>query len=295
MMKKNLHLISYRLLITIAFLCFFSKGIKAEDTSPDTWENLASAPANWSTSFTEISISSATELAWVAKMVNDDTQTGDSGEKGFEGVTITLTQDIDLVDHNWIPIGEKGADYRSSRPFKGNFDGGDHTISNMKIVSDCSAGLFGQIDHATIKNIKLTNCCIEKSSNTYTPNKNIYAGCITGASYSSTIENCHAQGAINYTGEAAVYVGGITGKNASEDDTQAIIKNCSFEGKFDYNLTLTDLGGSKSGWVGGIAGTNNASTQTSGSITNCHAKIAAKVIQAEVGGITTSNRGVIKE
>jgi len=295
MMKKNLHLISYRLLITIAFLCFFSKGIKAEDTSPDTWENLASAPANWSTSFTEISISSATELAWVAKMVNDDTQTGDSGEKGFEGVTITLTQDIDLIDHNWIPIGEKGADYRSSRPFKGNFDGGDHTISNMKIVSDCSAGLFGQIDHATIKNIKLTNCCIEKSSNTYTPNKNIYAGCITGASYSSTIENCHAQGAINYTGEAAVYVGGITGKNASEDDTQAIIKNCSFEGKFDYNLTLTDLGGSKSGWVGGIAGTNNASTQTSGSITNCHAKIAAKVIQAEVGGITTSNRGVIKE
>ena len=295
MMKKHLHLISYRLLITIAFLCFFSKGIKADDTPPDTWENLASKPANWSTSSTEINIFSEAELAWVAKMVNDNEDTGDSGKKGFEGVTITLTQDIDLADHNWIPIGEKGADYRSSRPFKGNFDGGDHTISNMKIVSDCSAGLFGQIDHATIKNIKLTNCFIEKSSNTYTPNKNIYAGCITGASYSSTIENCHAQGAISYTGEAAVYVGGITGKNASTDDTEAIIKDCSFDGKFDYKLTLTPYGGSKSGWVGGIAGTNNASTQTSGSITNCHAKIAAKVIQAEVGGITTSNRGVIKE
>lgn len=67
MMKKNLHLISYRLLITIAFLCFFSKGIKAEDTSPTTWKDQASEPANWSTSSTEISISSATELAWVAK------------------------------------------------------------------------------------------------------------------------------------------------------------------------------------------------------------------------------------
>ena len=292
-MKKNLHLISYRLLITIAFLCFFSKGIKADDTSPDTWENLASAPANWSTSSKEISISSATELAWVAKMVNDNEDTGDSSKKGFEGVTITLTQDIDLANHNWIPIGEKWADAKTTRPFKGIFDGGGHTISNMKIVSDCSAGLFGQIDHATIKDIKLTNCCIKKGSNT-SSNKDIYAGCIAGASISSTIENCHAQGTISYTGEAAVYVGGITGKNASTDNTQAIIKDCDFEGKFDYQLTLTPYGGSKSGYVGGIAGTNNASTKTDGCITNCHAKITAEVIQAAVGGITTSNRGVIE-
>ena len=85
MMKKNLHLISYRLLITIAFLCFFSKGMRADDTTPDTWENLATPPADWSTSSKEISISSAAELAWVAKMVNENEDTGDSGKKGLKG------------------------------------------------------------------------------------------------------------------------------------------------------------------------------------------------------------------
>nr|WP_129729673.1 GLUG motif-containing protein [Parabacteroides goldsteinii] len=297
-MKNSFHLLSFRLLIAILLLCSFSKRMQADDTTQNTWENYATEPLGWNTSPypTTISISSAEELAWVAKMVNEDTQTGDSGKKGFEGVTITLTKDIDLSNYNWIPIGEKGKDYRFTRPFKGNFDGGNdhHSISNIKIVSDCSAGLFGQIDHATIKNIKLTNCCIEKSCSVTAMNMNLYAGCIAGASFSSTIENCYAQGAISYTGEAAVYVGGITGKNASTDDTQAIIKDCDFEGKFDYQLTLTDLGSSKSGWVGGIAGTNNASNQTDGCITNCHAKITAEVIQAAVGGITTSNRGVIE-
>lgn len=294
MMKKSLHLISIRLLITI-ILCSLSKGVLAQDSPTQTWEDLAEAPSGWSTASTEINISSTEELAWVAKMVNDDTDTGDGNKKGFEGVTINLTADLDLAGHLWIPIGEKGKDTRYTRPFKGAFEGNNNTISNIKIVSDGSAGLFGQIDHTTIKNIKLINCFIEKRSSTYTPDKNIYAGCIAGASFSSTIENCHAEGAINYKGESAVYVGGITGKNASEDDTQAIIKDCSFDGEFDYNLELTEFGGIKTGWIGGIAGTNNASTQTEGTIINCHAKITAKVIQGAVGGITTSSRGVIKD
>lgn len=296
MMKKSLHLISIRLLITI-ILCSLSKGVLAQDSTTETWEEHVQAPSGWKTSPypSEISISSAAELAWVAKMVNDDTDTGNDSKKGFEGVTINLTTDLNLAEHLWIPIGEKGKDTRYTRPFKGAFEGNNNTISNIKIVSDGSAGLFGQIDHTTIKNIKLINCFIEKRSSTYTPDKNIYAGCIAGASFSSTIENCHAEGAINYKGESAVYVGGITGKNASEDDTQAIIKDCSFDGEFDYNLELTEFGGIKTGWIGGIAGTNNASTQTEGTIINCHAKITAKVIQGAVGGITTSSRGVIKD
>ena len=298
MMKKSLHLISIRLLITI-ILCSLSKGVLAQDSTTETWEEHVQAPSGWKTSPypSEISISSAAELAWVAKMVNDDTDTGNDKKKGFEGVMIALTTDLNLAGHLWIPIGEKGNDTRYTRPFKGIFNGNGYTISNMKIISDGSAGLFGQIDHTTIKNIKLINCFIEKSSSTYTSDKNIYAGCIAGASFSSTIENCHAEGAINYKGESAVYVGGITGKNASEseDDTQAIIKDCSFDGEFDYNLELTEFGGIKTGWVGGIAGTNNASKKTDGTIINCHAKITAKVIQGAVGGITTSSRGVIKD
>ena len=165
----------------------------------------------------------------------------------------------------------------------------------MKIISDGSAGLFGQIDHTTIKNVKLTNCLIEKRCIGTMLNKNLYAAGIAGASFSSTIENCHVKGKINYAGNESVFVGGITGKNGSSDNIQAIIKDCSFDGEFDYNLELTEFGGIKTGWVGGIAGTNNASTQTEGTIINCHAKITAKVIQGAVGGITTSSRGVIKD
>lgn len=294
MMKKSLHLISIRLLITI-ILCSLSKGVSAQDSTTETWEDLAEAPSGWSTASTEINISSEKELAWVAQMVNNDTDTGESNKKGFEGVTIALTTDLNLAGHLWIPIGEKGNDTRYTRPFKGIFNGNGYTISNMKIISDGSAGLFGQIDHTTIKNVKLTNCLIEKRCIGTMLNKNLYAAGIAGASFSSTIENCHVKGKINYAGNESVFVGGITGKNGSSDNIQAIIKDCSFDGEFDYNLELTDLGGMKSGWVGGIAGTNNASTQTEGTIINCHAKITAKVIQGAVGGITTSSRGVIKD
>lgn len=294
MMKKSLHLISIRLLITI-ILCSFSKGVSAQDSTTETWENHVQEPNDWSTASTEINISSEKELAWVAQMVNNDTDTGESNKKGFEGVTIALTTDLNLAGHLWIPIGEKGNDTRYTRPFKGIFNGNGYTISNMKIISDGSAGLFGQIDHTTIKNVKLTNCLIEKRCIGTMLNKNLYAAGIAGASFSSTIENCHVKGKINYAGNESVFVGGITGKNGSSDNIQAIIKDCSFDGEFDYNLELTEFGGIKTGWVGGIAGTNNASTQTEGTIINCHAKITAKVIQGAVGGITTSSRGVIKD
>lgn len=294
MMKKSLHLISIRLLITI-ILCSLSKGVSAQDIPTQTWEDLAEKPNGWTTTSTEINISSEKELAWVAQMVNNDTDTGESNKKGFEGVTIALTTDLNLAGHLWIPIGEKGDDTRYTRPFKGIFNGNGYTISNMKIISDGSAGLFGQIDHTTIKNVKLTNCLIEKRCIGTMLNKNLYAAGIAGASFSSTIENCHVKGKINYAGNESVFVGGITGKNGSSDNIQAIIKDCSFDGEFDYNLELTEFGGIKTGWVGGIAGTNNASTQTEGTIINCHAKITAKVIQGAVGGITTSSRGVIKD
>lgn len=301
MMKKSLHLISIRLLITI-ILCSLSKGVLAQDSPTQTWEKQAQAPSGWSTASTEINISSAKELAWVAQMVNDDTDTGDGNKKGFEGVTINLTTDLDLGKYPWIPIGKhegplSSGQRKERKPFKGTFNGNDHKIENINVLTTYIAGLFGMIEKAKVSNIKLINCQIEKTISTDPTSTifNQYAGGIAGLSTSSTIENCHVKGKINYAGKESVFVGGITGKNASEDDTQAIIKDCSFDGEFDYNLELTEFGGIKTGWVGGIAGTNNASKKTDGIIINCHAKITAKVIQGAVGGITTSSRGVIKD
>ncbi|MCD8269468.1 MAG: hypothetical protein LUD46_14135 [Parabacteroides sp.] len=45
---------------------------------------MAQAPEGWSTSSTTIEIASAEELAWVAKMVNEDSETGSNGKKALK-------------------------------------------------------------------------------------------------------------------------------------------------------------------------------------------------------------------
>lgn len=285
MMKKNLHLISYRLLITIAFLCFFSKGIKAEDTSPTTWKDQASEPANWSTSSTEISISSATELAWVAKKVNDNEDTGDSSKKGFEGVKITLTKELDLTGHNWIPIGKT-----KNYPFKGTFDGKNSLIQNMNISTEFAAGLFGHAKNAKIENVNLEQCSIEKKHNTNDAgSSDIYAGCVVGYSQLSEINNCSAKGSLTYLKAQGGYMGGITGYNFGGS-----IDGCVFEGSL--KSTAGDFPNTSSAFIGGIAGNNKSNQTDIGTIKNSQTHNTTIVSEyGHAGGITTINEGYIKD
>ena len=58
----------------------------------------------------------------------------------FAGKTIELTDDIDLKNVEWTPIGT------NEHPFSGSFDGQNHTVSNLKITSAGSYnGLFGKV------------------------------------------------------------------------------------------------------------------------------------------------------
>nr|WP_165359874.1 GLUG motif-containing protein [Parabacteroides goldsteinii] len=290
-MKKHLHLISYRLLITIAFLCFFSKGMRADDTTPDTWENHITVPADWNTSPypTTISISSAEELAWVAKMVNEDTQTGDSPSKttGFEGVTINLTTDLDLSGYLWISIGKDNLNDEKIKQFKGTFDGGNHTISNMTISTQWAAGLFGHIKDATIKNVTLTGCSIKKTKRPVVRDqRNIFTGCIAAQNTNSTIQSCHAKGDIERINSEGECIGGITGRS-----TDSTVSDCTFEGSITAHQSEYGLKNKiGSGWIGGIVGDHGK-----GDITNCHAILTMITGGADVGGITSINRGHIKD
>ena len=115
----------------------------------DTWDGTISDSV--SPSGNTYSISSGSDLAWVAKEVN-------SGNS-FDGMTLELTQDIDLDNHEWTPIGS------ADKAFAGTFDGKNYTISNLKItkglgntVSNNSVGLFGYtVSPSVIKNIKIIN------------------------------------------------------------------------------------------------------------------------------------------
>ncbi|MCD8135093.1 MAG: hypothetical protein LUH01_03695 [Parabacteroides gordonii] len=290
MMKKSLHLISIRLLITI-ILCSLSKGVLADDTTPQTWEDLAQAPNGWSIASNEINISSAAELAWVAKMVNDDTDTGNSGKKGFEGVTINLTADLDLAGCLWIPIGKDNLNDQYIKLFKGTFDGGSFTISNMTINTVYAAGLFGHIENATIKNVKLTGCYIEKTKRPEVENyRNLFIGCIAAKSTSSTIQSCRVEGSIKRENSEGETIGGITGRS-----TGSTVDDCTFEGIITVHQSEE---GHKthhsSGWIGGIVG-DHVDENNIGIITNCHASITMNLEGADAGGITSINRGYIKD
>jgi len=72
----------------------------------------------------------------------------------FSGVTITLSNSINLAGREWQMI---------VGSFRGVFDGAGHEISNMKIYSNYGdVGLFESLESTgTIKNIKLTNVEIE--------------------------------------------------------------------------------------------------------------------------------------
>lgn len=287
-MRKHLHQLSSSLLITM-LLCLLATGLRAqeqEDTTPKTWEELALQPDGWTTSSTEISITSAEELAWVAKMVNESQDTGTKGEKGFEGVTITLTTDLDLAGHLWIPIGKA---YK--KPFKGSFDGDSKKICNMEISTDYTAGLFGQLEIATIQNILLVDCSIEKTFNDI-PNEafNLYAGSIAGIiDNTCTIQNCSAKGNLTYPKAEGGYLGGIVGFNGDKANIVGgtTIKDCHFEGSLSSTWSGKDVA---SACIGGITGQN----LKNGIIENCTANIKITSVNGEAGGITCTNNNVIQ-
>lgn len=128
----------------------------------------------------EYAVSSAEGMSWFADQVNTN---------GKAGMTITLTNDIDLNNVEWTPIGQTGG-YNVATFFQGVFDGNGHTIKNLKITTtneggNYAAGLFGFIDaaSATIKNLTIEGAVV---------NGHHWTGVIAGY-LSGTIENCHVK------------------------------------------------------------------------------------------------------
>ena len=113
---------------------------------------------------------SAAGLKWLSTETN-------TNNNQFSGYTVKLTSDVDLNNVAWTPIGQ-------SNTFKGTFDGGNNTISNLTVSGDnTNVGLFGKVI-GTIKNVKIANVNLSGSH---------YAGGIVGYIYGN-IENCHVDG-----------------------------------------------------------------------------------------------------
>ena len=154
-----------------------------------------------------------------------------------------LVNDIDLSEfENWEPIGEYSYNDETVQ-FRGNFDGNNHKISNLKITHDnVNAGLFGSIYdtyNIQIKNIYFENVNIKGNFK--------YAGVLCGvinrdftnAESTVSIENCTASGEIN--GINTIMAGGLIGYAG-----QSKILNCT---------SYVDISGQgESVCVGGVIG-----------------------------------------
>ncbi len=150
------------------------------------------------------------------KAFRDDVNAGNS----YAGKIVILTNDIDLGNEEWTPIGT------SSKPFSGSFDGQGHTISNLyinkevgNIASSNRQGLFGTIvpSGATyFKNLTLHNADVTGGYHVggliATSDRSDQAA---NASYANATGNYLIVTNINLTGLVKIYgyegVGGVMG------------------------------------------------------------------------------------
>ena len=245
-MKKLLVLV-FAIALCLGVLCL---GASADGIMP-------SQPTGRGTAADPYQISSAAELYWFAKTVNE----GDYDANAVLTDNITINENGTLngtPTYTWTPIG----DYINA--YTGTFDGQNHTISGLYYNgSGDYAGLFGRVDSGgRVQNVNVADSYISNSRSGIII---ICTGGVCGWNI-GTITNCSFAGSVTGT-----YVGGVCGYNSG------MITNCSNTG------SVTGTGTS---YTGGLCGSND------GTITNCY-NTGSVTGTGEVGGVCGFTRGTI--
>ena len=195
-----------------------------------------------------ILINSCAQLAYLAQQVND--------VYTYENKYFKLTDDLNLADKKWTPIGEM------SGCFSGHFDGNNHEIFGLKVEgSQYYAGLFGRIVGGSVKNVNIRSGSVKTNNDAH----DSAAGGIAGHINNGRIENCKAS--VNVSGLANV--GGVVGYIIDGS-----VLNCHFlSGEID--------GGES---VGGIVGNVGYEQTDKNTVSGCSADASVKGNE-KVGGL----------
>ena len=262
----------------------------------------------WYTNHTgasEYTISTPAELAGLAKLVNDDTQT-------FSGKTITLAADLNLGGQAWTPIGSGVQASGNSKKFQGTFDGGGHSISGLKTPArqdsgNFAWGLFGSAKDAVIRDVAVINPAIMVTVNQApisSGTKSSIGGIVGRPEGSTKIVGCTVRGGtvgVNLEGRSSqdpLYIGGLAGGDYGDNNVtfqdcavtdvqivgkgvpfseesgggivggsvKATISNCAVSGS--TSITLLSGGPRIYGIAGDLGGYGNA-----GTVENCYSGI----------------------
>ena len=218
----------------------------------------------------------------IAELVNEEWKLG---------INITLTDNIDLTDIDWTPIGKD-----DNKAYTGTFDGNGKTITGLTVTGSYKyAGLFGDIDeNGTVKNVVLEGVQITSD------NSSGYAGGVAGDSW-GTIENCSVSGSVSGTTFAGGVVGSQWGGSITGCNSSATVKGVIFAGgiagETNSGASLTgcyatgdvtvENDGTNNSHAGGVVGYNGGCTLTACYATGSVTGSGSGTIY--VGGVTGSN------
>lgn len=163
----------------------------------DEYAAMKTAAQNWANGESP-TITSVTDMGYFAYAVNEL-------DMDFSGKTVTLDADLTYTAaDNFTPIGT------AAHPFKGTFDGGNHTITGLSTEGTYSTndtgsylGLFGYTSDAEIKNLTLSGVDFDGA---------YMAGGFAGEANRTTFTNCTLTGGSKVS--SAYYTGGLFGHSS---------------------------------------------------------------------------------
>ncbi len=200
----------------------FSLGDDAEDETTVPITLVAATTGTWDgTTKTEpaqvegvYQISTGAELAWVASTVNAGTNISLKAE---------LTDDIDLGDYAWTPIGTN----TSTKQFKGQFNGNNHTVNGLYINTTSNyQGLFGYTNGATVKDFTVEGTVTST---------NLYSAGAVGYAMASTLSGITNKAVVS----GKQYVSGITSYAAGATNIDCCVNNGNITASSTYAAGIT--------------------------------------------------------
>ena len=216
----------------------------------------------------ENDIDTPEKLAWAISLVN-----GYNSQTAEPNTNFTLTGDIDMGKHIWVPIGT------TDHPYNGIFDGDGHVVTGVySPLTFADKGMFGTANGATIKNlVAWTDMYNGRDVNNL--------GGIVGYMEGGTLSNCESAGYV-MGGNDTKNIGGLVGKTSStalvhssfSTDTLHTVNNSAAMGGLvgsnagklfnAYSNFIVDNEG-HSDTIGGLVGVNRAS----GLVDNCYSVV----------------------
>lgn len=219
----------------------------------------------------------------IAELVNEEWKLG---------INITLTDNIDLTDIDWTPIGKD-----DNKAYTGTFDGNGKTITGLTVNQEGTnyVGLIGYLGSGgKVQNVVLEGVQITSD------NSSGYAGGVAGDSW-GTIENCSVSGSVSGTTFAGGVVGSQWGGSITGCNSSATVKGVIFAGgiagETNSGASLTgcyatgdvtvENDGTNNSHAGGVVGYNGGGTLTACYATGSVTGSGSGTIY--VGGVTGSN------